>query len=57
MSLLYFSIDLNLKTETSSAFTSRTNPGTQDEIQSSEIIFFQLMVGRNNKYGIYWFIE
>ena len=39
MSLLYFSVDLNLKTETGRAFTSRTNPETQDEIQSSEITF------------------
>ena len=39
MSLLYFSVNLNLKTETGRAFTSRTNPETQDEIQSSEITF------------------
>ena len=39
MSLLYFSINLNLKTETGRVFTSRTNPETQDEIQSSEITF------------------
>ena len=40
MSLLYFSIDWNLKSETGSAFTSRTNPWTQNEIQSSGITFF-----------------
>ena len=40
MPLLYFSIDLNLKSEAGSAFTSRTNPWTQNEIQSRGITFF-----------------